>query len=195
MDRAVAARCAGSTLGRANRRRRSREICRRLDGIPLAIELAAARVRRCSPSEDRDQLDDRFRLLTGERSRVARHQTLRATVEWSYSLLDATERSVFDRLGVFVGSFDAAAAEAVVVDAEIEGWDVLECLGSLVEKSMVLAEDTDEATTRYRLLETSPGLRPRATRRRRRDRPLAAPSRRALRGLLRTCQSRTGSAG
>jgi tetratricopeptide (TPR) repeat protein len=153
VDRAVAAR-SGFTLGPANLAAVA-EICRRLDGMPLAIELAAARVTAMSPAEIATKLDDRFRLLTGgTRSRVQRHQTLRATVEWSYSLLDATERSVFDRLGVFVGSFDAAAAEAVVTDAETDGWDVLQCLGSLVEKSMVLAEDTDEATTRYRLLET-----------------------------------------
>ena len=153
VDRAVAVR-AGFTLGPANLVSAA-EICRRLDGLPLAIELAAARVTAMSPAEIATRLDDRFRLLTGgTRSRVERHQTLRAAVEWSYSLLDATERSVFDRLGVFVGSFDVAAAETVVTDAEIEGWDVLQCLGRLVEKSMVLAEDADEATTRYRLLET-----------------------------------------
>jgi predicted ATPase len=153
VDRAVAVR-AGFTLGPANLAAVA-EICRRLDGMPLAIELAAARVTAMSPTEIATKLDERFRLLTGgKRSRVERHQTLRAAVEWSYSLLDAKERSVFDRLGVFVGSFDAAAAEAVVTDAEVEGWDALECLGSLVEKSMVLVEDTDEGTTRYRLLET-----------------------------------------
>jgi hypothetical protein len=131
------------------------EICRRLDGIPLAIELAAARVTAMSPAEIATRLDERFRLLTGgRRSRVERHQTLRAAVEWSYSLLDAQERSLFDRLGVFVGSFDAAAVEAVVIDADLEGSEVLECLVSLVEKSMVLVEHADEATTRYRLLET-----------------------------------------
>ena len=158
VDRAVAAR-AGFTLGPANLASAA-EICRRLDGMPLAIELAAARVTAMSPAEIATKLDDRFRLLTGgTRSRVQRHQTLRATVEWSYSLLDAKERSVFDRLGVFVGSFDAAAAETVVTDAETEGWDALQCLLSLVEKSMLLAEVTDEGTTRYRLLETLRGIR------------------------------------
>src|SRR5439155_15144704 len=154
VDRAVAVR-SGFTLGPANLASVA-EICRRLDGMPLAIELAAARVTAMSPAEIAARLDERFRLLTGGRhsSRVERHQTLRATIEWSYSLLDAQERLVFDRLGVFVGSFDAAAAEAVVTDADVEGWDVLQCLGSLVEKSMVLVEETDEATTRYRLLET-----------------------------------------
>ncbi len=153
VHRAMAAR-AGFTLGPANLAAVA-EICRRLDGMPLAIELAAARITAMSPAEIAARLDDRFRLLTGgKRSRVERHQTLRAAVEWSYSLLAARERTVFERLGVFVGSFDAAAAEAVVTDDAVEGWDVLQCLGSLVEKSMVLAEFADEATTRYRLLET-----------------------------------------
>jgi predicted ATPase len=86
------------------------EVCRRLDGVPLAIELAAARVTSMSPAEIARLLDERFRLLTGgRRTAVERHQTLRATVDWSYSLLDERERTVFERLGVFVGSFDAAA--------------------------------------------------------------------------------------
>jgi predicted ATPase/class 3 adenylate cyclase len=153
VDRAAAVR-SGFTLGPANLAPVA-EICRRLDGMPLAIELAAARVTAMSPAEIATKLDERFRLLTGgKRSRVERHQTLRATVEWSYSLLDAKERSVFERLGVFVGSFDAAAAEAVVTDDDIESWDVLEGLASLVEKSMVVIEETDDGTTRYRLLET-----------------------------------------
>ena len=153
VDRATAVR-SGFTLGPANLASVA-EICRRVDGMPLAIELAAARVTAMSPAEIATRLDERFRLLTGgKRSRVKRHQTLRATVEWSYSLLSVKERSVFARLGVFVGSFDAAAAEAVVTDDDVEAWDVLECLAGLVEKSMLLAEDTDDGTTRYRLLET-----------------------------------------
>jgi predicted ATPase/class 3 adenylate cyclase len=153
VDRAVAAR-SGFALGPSNVGSVA-EICRRLDGMPLAIELAAARVTAMSPSEIAARLDERFRLLTGgKRSRVERHQTLRATVEWSYSLLDEKERAVFARLGVFVGSFDAAAAEAVVSDDAVEAWDALECLAGLVEKSMVLAEDAGEGNTRYRLLET-----------------------------------------
>ncbi len=113
VDRAGAVR-PGFSLGSSNCDSVS-EICRRLDGIPLAIELAAARVTAMSPAEIGARIDERFRLLTGgRRSRVERHQTLRATIEWSYSLLNATERLVFDRLGVFVGSFDATAAEAVV---------------------------------------------------------------------------------
>ncbi len=131
------------------------EICRRLDGIPLAIELAAARVVSMSPSEIRGLLDERFRLLTGgRRSAVERHQTLRATVDWSYSLLGERERAVFDRLGVFAGSFDAQAAQAVVVGDGVEAWDVLDALTELVAKSMVVAEETAEGTTRYQMLET-----------------------------------------
>ena len=98
------------------------EICRRLDAIPLAIELAAARVTSMSPAEIAGLLDERFRLLTGGRRRgIERHQTLRATVEWSYSLLDERERVAFDRLGVFAGSFDADAATAVAGDDDARG--------------------------------------------------------------------------
>ena len=90
-------------------------MCRRLDGIPLAIELAAARVAVMGPGEIAGHLDERFRLLTGaRRGRVERHQTLRAAVEWSYSLLAEKERAVFDRLGVFPASFDEPAAVAGV---------------------------------------------------------------------------------
>jgi predicted ATPase/class 3 adenylate cyclase/tetratricopeptide (TPR) repeat protein len=153
IDRAVAVR-PGFVLDASNSAAVS-EICRRVDGVPLAIELAATRVTAMTASEIASRLDERFRLLTGgRRGRVERHQTLRATVEWSYSLLEPTERPVFDRLGVFVGSFDAAAAEAVVADDKVGSWDVLDCLVGLVGKSMVLAEPTDQGTTRYRLLET-----------------------------------------
>jgi predicted ATPase/class 3 adenylate cyclase/DNA-binding winged helix-turn-helix (wHTH) protein len=131
------------------------EICRRLDGIPLAIELAAARVVSMSPSEISGLLDERFRLLTGgRRSAVERHQTLRATVDWSYSLLDDRERAVFDRLGVFAGSFDAQAAQAVVVGDGVEAWDVLDALSELVAKSMVVSDEIAAGTTRYQMLET-----------------------------------------
>ncbi len=131
------------------------EICRRLDGIPLAIELAAARVASLQPSEIAALLDERFRLLTGSRRRaVERHQTLRATVDWSYSLLRDGERTVFDRLGTFVGSFDAIAAQSVVADDVIARFDVLDALGELVAKSMLGAEATPDGTTRYQLLET-----------------------------------------
>ena len=146
VDRAVAAR--PGHVGTREISASAAEICRRLDGMPLAIELAAGAGHGDEPGGNRDQA--RRPVPAAHRrnaSRVQRHQTLRATVEWSYSLLDAKERLVFDRLGVFVGSFDAAAAETVVTDAETEGWDALQCLLSLVEKSMVLAEVTDEGTT------------------------------------------------
>ncbi len=131
------------------------EICRRLDGIPLAIELAAARVVSMSPSEIAELLDERFRLLTGgRRTAVERHQTLRATVDWSYSLLQPTERAVFDRLGVFPASFDAAAARAVTLGDGVEDWDVRDALTSLVNKSMVNTASGAAGTTRYQLLET-----------------------------------------
>jgi len=131
------------------------EICRRLDGIPLAIELAAARVAAMSPADVAVRLGERFRLLTGgRRTAVERHQTLRATVEWSYSLLAPVERTVFGRLGVFVGGFDARAVEDVVTDDDVEPWDALDAVVSLVGKSMVIAEDAPDGTTRYQLLET-----------------------------------------
>jgi predicted ATPase/class 3 adenylate cyclase len=136
------------------------EICRRLDGIPLAIELAAARVAAMAPAEISGHLDERFRLLTGgRRGRVERHQTLRAAIEWSYSLLTEAERTVFDRLGVFPASFDEAAAVAICGGDGterwdgVERWDVIDALGSLVAKSMVGAERSGDAT-RYQLLET-----------------------------------------
>ncbi len=153
IERANAAR--GSFTLDASNAASVAEICRRLDGIPLAIELAAARVVSMTASEIRSLLDERFRLLTGGRRKsVERHQTLRATVDWSYSLLTETERIVFDRLGVFAGSFDAPAAQAVVTGDGIEAWDVIDALGELVAKSMIVAEDTAADTTRYQVLET-----------------------------------------
>jgi predicted ATPase len=131
------------------------EVCRRLDGIPLAIELAAARTVAMSPGEIAALLDERFRLLTGgRRSGVERHQTLRAAVDWSYSLLADAERTVFDRLGVFAGSFDTAAATDIVGSDGVEAWDVLDAVASLVAKSMLTADDTSEGKTRFQLLET-----------------------------------------
>jgi predicted ATPase len=131
------------------------EICRRLDAIPLAIELAAARLTTMSPGEIAGLLDERFRLLTGGRRRgVERHHTLRATVEWSYSLLGERERTIFDRLAVFAGSFDADAATAVAGDDELAAWDVRDGLDDLVARSMVVLDDGPGASTRFRLLET-----------------------------------------
>ena len=130
------------------------EICRRLDGIPLAIELAAAWVRALSLAEIVDGLHDRFRLLTGgSRSAVRRQQTLRASVDWSHALLTDTERILFRRLAVFLGGFDLEAAQAVAGSAEVERYQVLDQLTLLVDKSLAIAENAG-GRTRYRLLET-----------------------------------------
>ncbi|HEY1347290.1 MAG TPA: hypothetical protein VGF54_20070, partial [Streptosporangiaceae bacterium] len=129
-------------------------ICARLDGLPLAIELAAARLRSLSLRGLADRLDQRFSLLTGgSRTALARQQTLRATVEWSYSLLHGAERALLRRLSVFAEGFDLDAAEAVCGFGDIELFDVTGLLGSLVDKSLVVAEPAGEAL-RYRLLET-----------------------------------------
>jgi len=130
------------------------EICRRLDGIPLAIELAAARVRALSVAEILEGLHDRFRLLTGgARTAVLRQQTLRASVDWSHALLTEPERVVFRRLAVFLGGFDLDAAQAVAGGADVERYQVLDLLSLLVDKSLVVAENSG-GRTRYRLLET-----------------------------------------
>ena len=119
------------------------EICRRLDGMPLAIELAAARVRALSLDEILDSLHDRFRLLTGgARTAVRRQQTLRASVDWSHALLTEPERVLFRRLAVFMGGFDLDAAQAVAGDHEVERYQVLDQLTLLVDKSLVVAENS-----------------------------------------------------
>ena len=129
-------------------------ICRRLDGMPLAIELAAARLRSMSIASLHDRLDHRFRLLTGgSRGALPRHQTLRATMEWSYSLLNEPEQSMLRRLSVFAEGFDLKATETVCSLGEIDVFDIAELLGSLVDKSMVVA-DLIGSGVRYRLLET-----------------------------------------
>jgi predicted ATPase/class 3 adenylate cyclase len=129
------------------------QICSRLDGVPLAIELAAARVALLTPSELARRLDQRFRVLTGsEHSAVERHQTLRAAIDWSYDLLDDLERGLLERLSVFAGGFAFGAAEAVGATVGIDT-DVFELLAGLVAKSLVVA-DTHGAEARYRLLET-----------------------------------------
>jgi predicted ATPase/class 3 adenylate cyclase/DNA-binding CsgD family transcriptional regulator len=131
-----------------------RDICRRLDGMPLAIELAAARVRALSLDEMVGSLHDRFRLLTGgRRTAVRRQQTLRASVDWSHALLTEPERVLFRRLAPFMGGFDLAAARAVAAESEVERYQVLDQLALLVDKSLVLADNTG-GRTRYRLLET-----------------------------------------
>jgi predicted ATPase/class 3 adenylate cyclase len=129
-------------------------VCRRLDGMPLAIELAAARLRSLSLADLRDRLDQRFRLLTGgSRAALARQQTLLATVAWSYSLLDRAEQQLLGRLAVFPESFDLSGAEAVCGVAGLDRLDVVDLLGSLVNKSLVGTERGPE-NLRYRLLET-----------------------------------------
>src|SRR6201999_3641876 len=130
------------------------EICRRLDGVPLAIELAAARVRALSLTEILDSLHDRFRLLTGgARTAVRRQQTLRASVDWSHALLTEPERVLFRRLAAFAGGFDLDAAQAVGADSEVERYQLVDQLSLLVDKSLVVADDSG-GRTRYRLLET-----------------------------------------
>ncbi|MFJ3879152.1 BTAD domain-containing putative transcriptional regulator [Streptomyces sp. NPDC090077] len=134
------------------------EICARLDGLPLAIELAAARLRLLTPRQIADRLDDRFRLLTGgARTLLPRQQTLRAVVDWSWDLLDTAERTVLARLSVFAGGCDLDAAEAVCADPATgdatDGTDVADIMAALVDKSLVGA-DPDPDGMRYRLLET-----------------------------------------
>jgi predicted ATPase/class 3 adenylate cyclase len=129
-------------------------VCRQLDGIPLAIELAAARLRSMSLETIEARLDDRFRLLTGgTRTALPRHQTLSALVDWSFQLLTEPERVVLCRSSVFAGSFTLEAAEAVCGTGDSDVWQIADLLGSLVDKSLVQA-DTSGSTIRYRLLET-----------------------------------------
>ena len=130
------------------------EICGRLDGMPLAIELAAARVRALSLAEILEGLHDRFRLLTGgARTAVRRQQTLRASVDWSHALLSEPERVLFRRLAVFLAGFDLDAAQAIAGGGDVERYLVLDQLTLLVDKSLVVAENAS-GRTRYRLLET-----------------------------------------
>ncbi len=129
------------------------EICRRLDGMPLAIELAAARVRALAPAQIAERLDDRFRLLTGgSRTALPRHQTLRAVVDWSWDLLSDPERAVLRRLSLFPGGATLDAAEQICAGGELATGDVLDALGGLVDKSLVEADLVP--ATRYRMLET-----------------------------------------
>ncbi|EFL14849.1 multi-domain regulatory protein [Streptomyces sp. C] len=130
------------------------EICRRLDGLPLAIELAAARLRLLTPRQIADRLDDRFKLLTGgARTVLPRQQTLRAVVDWSWELLDEPERAVLRRLSVFAGGCDLEAAEAVCAGAD-DDVDVADAMATLVDKSLVVAAPGPAGDMRYRLLET-----------------------------------------
>ncbi len=130
-------------------------ICRRLDGIPLAIELAAARLRMMPAAELEARLDERFSLLTGgSRAALARQQTLRAMVDWSWELLTAAERAVLAALSTFAGGFGLAAAEAVAAGPDASAVEVAGLLGALVDKSLVQFGDAGAGPGRYRLLET-----------------------------------------
>ena len=130
------------------------QVCHRLDGIPLAVELAAVRVRGLSVEQIATRLDDRFRLLTGgSRAGLPHHQTLRAALDWSYDLLSEPERIVLRRLAVFAPGFTLEAAEAVCGDDGVDASEVLDLLMHLVDKSLVVAEEQG-GTLRYRLLET-----------------------------------------
>lgn len=131
------------------------QICRRLDGIPLAIELAAARTRSLPLDRIAAELDDRFRLLAGgNRAALPRHQTLVASVDWSHDLLDELERALLRRIATFAGSFTLDAAEQVGAGSPLDRYDVLDVLGRLVDKSLVQADDDGAGSLRYRLLET-----------------------------------------
>jgi predicted ATPase/class 3 adenylate cyclase len=129
------------------------EICRRLDGIPLAIELAASRMASMTAGEVRDRLDQRFRLLVGSRRGLARHQTLRHAVAWSYDLLDDGEKVLLDRCSVFAGGFDLQSACAVSGSDDPDDYVILDLLDALVRKSLLVA-DRSSGRTRFSMLET-----------------------------------------
>jgi predicted ATPase/class 3 adenylate cyclase len=129
------------------------EICQRLDGIPLAIELAASRMASMTASEMRDRLDYRFRLLVGSRRGTERHQTLRHAVAWSYDLLDDTEKTVLQRCSVFAGGFHLQSVCAVAGSNELDEYALLDVLDALVRKSLIVA-DRSSGRTRYSMLET-----------------------------------------
>ncbi|SDD95793.1 Predicted ATPase [Actinokineospora iranica] len=131
------------------------EICRRLDGLPLALELAAARLRSMTVNQIAERIDDRFRLLTGgSRTSLPRHRTLRAVVEWSWDLLEKPERVLAARLSVFPGGATADAVTAVAADGDLPAEDVVYVLASLVEKSIAQAAEGRDGQVRYRMLET-----------------------------------------
>jgi Predicted ATPase len=134
------------------------QVCQRLDGMPLAIELAAARVKMMSVDEIAKRLDDRFDLLTGgSRAALPRHQTLRAAMDWSYDLLSKQERSFFNRLSVFAGGFVLEAAEEVAAGGNVLKSQITDLLGQLINKSLITVRtcsEGTETTTRYRMLET-----------------------------------------
>jgi hypothetical protein len=150
-DRAQAAR--GNFSLTAENAAAVAQLCRRLDGIPLAIELAAARIPALTPQDLVDRLDQRFKLLTrGSRAALERHQTLRNTIDWSYDLLNPAEQDALNRMSVFAGGCDLAAAEAVLARPELDG-AIIDIVGQLVDKSLVDVDDSSDST-RYRMLET-----------------------------------------
>lgn len=152
VERATAAR-PGFQLTNDNRASIAR-ICSQLEGIPLALELAAARVGILSVTQIAARLEDRFRLLTtGSQSALPRQQTLRASVDWSYGLLSAPEQTLLDRLAVFAGEFGLEAAEPICAGGNINHADILDLLAKLVDKSLVVADER-LGEMRYRLLET-----------------------------------------
>ena len=134
-------------------------ICRRLDGLPLALELAASRMRVMNVQDLHDRLDDRFRILTGgSREKLPRQRTLRASIEWSHEQLTDAERTLFRRLSVFAGGWTLAAVERICAGAGLEHWEVLDTLTSLIDKSLVEVDfgriESGQSTPRYRMLET-----------------------------------------
>lgn len=152
LDRARAVR-PDLVLGPADRQRVG-EVCRRLDGLPLAIELAAARMRSLNVADIAERLDDRFRLLSAKpRATLARHQTLRAVVDWSFELLSETEQRLFERLSVFAGAFTPAAVERVCAGSPVEADEIVDLLTGLVDASMVTVGPS-QGEVAYRLLET-----------------------------------------
>ena len=138
-----------------DQRRAITELCRRLDGLPLALELAASRVRALTPIELVAHLEERFRMLVGgRRSRIERHQTMRGTLDWSYDLCSEVEQSVFDRLSVFPAAFDLAAARAVAGGDGVDELDVIDVVPQLVDRSLLQRSTALDGTTRFRMLET-----------------------------------------
>ena len=195
------ARCGCSSSGREPLSRISRPIrsdaaaiaaiCRRLDGIPLAIELAAARTAALSVEQLVAHLHDRFHLLTGgRRTALPRHQTLRATLDWSYELLPEPERVILRRLAIFSGVFSLEAAGAVAASPEIPPAQVIQGLSDLVAKSLVV--DRDGSCRALPPARYDAGLRARKTCRKRRKRAAGASTRRVLPRPLRTGRSRVG---
>ena len=139
----------------ADQARAVAELCQRLDGLPLALELAASRVRALTPVELVANLEERFRLLVGgRRSRMERHQTMRGTLDWSYDLCTELERVAFDRLSVFPAAFDLLAARAVAGGDGVSDLDVVDVVPQLVDRSLLHRATASDGTTRYRMLET-----------------------------------------